>query len=111
MGTPRSKLIDPSCEKTDGLPRAAGRSSTASSKTSSLTWKLSETAPTSWPRLPLFQLYFNLARPNSHTRGLTPWQIIHQLDSCLALDVCLLPPVFLDWRLDSQGRYDVPRYP
>lgn len=59
----------------------------------------------------LYQLYFNLARPNSHKRGLTPWQIIHQLAPRLPLDLCLLPPVFLDYRLDSQGGYDLPRYP
>jgi len=68
----------------------------------------------------LYQLYFNLARPNSHKGGLTPWQIIHQLDPRLALDVCLLPPIFLDYRLDPMGRddqttseggYDLPRLP
>lgn len=59
----------------------------------------------------LYQLYFNLARPNSHKRGLTPWQIIQQLDPRLPLDLCLLPPLFLDYRLDSQGGYDLPRYP
>ena len=68
----------------------------------------------------LYQLYFNLARPNSHKRGLTPWQIIHQLAPCLPLNLCLLPPVFLDYRLDAgrrdhrptpQGGYDLPRLP
>ncbi len=59
----------------------------------------------------LYQLYFNLARPNSHKRGLTPWQIIRQLKPCLPLDLCLLPPVLLDYRPDSQGGYDLPRYP
>jgi transposase len=68
----------------------------------------------------LYQLYFNLARPNSHKGGCTPWQIIHQLDSRLPLEICLLPPVFLDYRLDTmhpdhhtpkQGGYDVPRFP
>jgi transposase len=59
----------------------------------------------------LYQLYFNLARPNSHKRGLTPWQIIQQLEPRLPLDLCLLPPVFLDYRLDSQGGYDLPRHP
>ncbi|MGD0459230.1 MAG: hypothetical protein ABSC21_15960, partial [Terriglobia bacterium] len=59
----------------------------------------------------LYQLYFNLARPNSHKRGLTPWQIIHQLDPRLPLKLCLLPPAFLDYRLDSQGGYDVPGLP
>jgi hypothetical protein len=42
------------------------------------------------------------------------------LDPRLPLDLCLLPPVFLDYRLDvvhqddhppSKGGYDVPRYP
>ncbi len=68
----------------------------------------------------LYQLYFNLARPNSHKRGLTPWQIIHQLDPRLSLHICLLPPTFLDYRLDPQrahpppspqGGYDLPRLP
>ncbi len=62
----------------------------------------------------LYQLYFNLARPNSHKRGLTPWQIIRQLAPRLPLRVCLLPPVFLDYRLDAvrrDGGYDLPRFP
>jgi len=59
----------------------------------------------------VYQLYFNLVRPNSHKRGLSPWQIIQQLDPRLPLDLCLLPPVLLDYRLDPQGGYDVPRYP
>ena len=59
----------------------------------------------------LYQLDFNLARPSSHQRGLTPWQIVHQLAPRLPLDLCLLPPVLLDYRLDSQGGYDLPRYP
>jgi len=59
----------------------------------------------------LYQLYFNLARPNSHKGGLSPWQLIHQLDPRLPLDLCLLPPVFLDYRLNSEGGYDLPFYP
>jgi transposase len=68
----------------------------------------------------LYQLYFNLARPNSHKRGLTPWQIIQQLAPRLPLNLCLLPPVFLDYRLDAvrhddrptpKGGYDLPRLP
>jgi transposase len=68
----------------------------------------------------LYQLYFNLARPNSHKRGLTPWQIIQQLAPRLPLDLCLLPPAFLDYRLHPQhavpppsprGGYDLPRLP
>ena len=59
----------------------------------------------------VYQCYFNLVRPNSHKGDLSPWQIIHQLAPRLSLKLCLLPPVFLDYRLDSQGGYEVPRYP
>ena len=68
----------------------------------------------------LYQLYFNLARPNSHKRGLTPWQIIQQLAPRSPIELCLLPPAFLDYRLDAQrrddsstpqGGYDLPRHP
>jgi transposase len=68
----------------------------------------------------LDQLYFNLARPNSHKGGLTPWEIIHQLAPRLPLSICLLPPVFLDYRLDAvhrdhhphpPGGYHLPRLP
>lgn len=68
----------------------------------------------------LYQLYFNLARPNSHKQGLTPWQIIQQLAPRLPLQVCLLPPALLDYRLDAQRRddpskpqrgYHLPRHP
>jgi len=71
-------------------------------------------------KVSLYQLYFNLARPNSHKRGLTPWQIIHQLAPRLPLDICLLPPALLDYRLDtmrpdhpptSTGGYDLPSLP
>jgi len=58
----------------------------------------------------LYQLYFNLARPNSHQGGLTPWQIIQHLNPRLPLDLCLLPPICLDYRLDSTGGYDLPRF-
>src|SRR3990172_8448959 len=51
-----------------------------------------------------YQLYFNLARPNSHKRGLPPWQIIQQLDPRPPLRLCLLPPTFLDYRLDAVRR-------
>jgi hypothetical protein len=59
----------------------------------------------------VYPCYVNLVRPNSHKGNLSPWQIIHQLDPRLPLKLCLLPPVFLDYRLDSQGGYDLPRYP
>ena len=59
----------------------------------------------------LYQLYFNLARPNSHKGLLTPWQILHQLDPRLPLQTCLLAPIALDPLLDPQGGYLVPRHP
>jgi len=52
----------------------------------------------------LYQLWFNLARPNSHKGDRTPWQIIQQLDPRLPLRLCLLPPTFLDYRLDARRR-------
>ena len=70
-------------------------------------------------KVSLYQLYFNLARPNSHKGGLTPWQIIQQLAPRLPLALCLLPPVYLDYRLDAlrrdgrtpEGGSHLPRYP
>jgi len=56
-----------------------------------------------------YQLYFNLARPNSHKEFQTPWQIIERLTPRSPLHLCLLPPVFLDYYLNDQGGYDVPR--
>jgi hypothetical protein len=38
-------------------------------------------------------------------------QIIQQLDPRLPLKLCLLPPLFLDYRLNARGGYDLPRYP
>lgn len=58
-----------------------------------------------------YQLYFNLVRPNSHKQNLSPWQIIQQLAPPSPLEVCLLPPVFLDYYLNDSGGYDVPRLP
>jgi transposase len=58
-----------------------------------------------------YQLYFNLARPNSHKENLTPWQIIERLAPRSPLELCLLPPVLLDYYLNNSGGYDVPRHP
>ncbi len=58
-----------------------------------------------------YQLYFNLVRPNSHKDYLSPWQIIERLAPRSPLELCLLPPVFLDYYLNDQGGYDVPRLP
>jgi transposase len=58
-----------------------------------------------------YQLYFNLVRPNSHKDNLSPWQIIERLAPRSPLELCLLPPVFLDYYLNDAGGYDVPRHP
>ena len=58
-----------------------------------------------------YQLYFNIARPNSHKENLSPWQIIERLAPRSPLELCLLPPVFLDYYLNDSGGYDVPRHP
>jgi hypothetical protein len=58
-----------------------------------------------------YQLYFNLARPNSHRENQSPWQIIERLAPRSPLAPCLLPPVFLDYYLNDSGGYDVPRLP
>jgi len=58
-----------------------------------------------------YQLYFNLVRPNSHKGHLSPWQIIEQLNPRSPHELCLLPPVFLDYHINGEGGYDVPRLP
>ena len=58
-----------------------------------------------------YQLYFNLARPNSHKQSLSPWQIIQRLAPRSPLELCLLPPVFLDYYINDSGGYDLPRLP
>lgn len=58
-----------------------------------------------------YQLYFNLARPNSHKENLTPWQIIERLAPRSPLELCLLPPVFLDYYINDAGGYDLPSHP
>ena len=50
-----------------------------------------------------YQLYFNLARPNSHKENQSPWQIIERLAPRSPLELCLLPPVFLDYYLNDSG--------
>jgi transposase len=59
----------------------------------------------------LYQLYFNLVRPNSHKGYQSPWQIIERLAPRSPLELCLLPPVFLDYYLNDQGGYDLPIQP
>jgi len=59
----------------------------------------------------VYQLYFNLVRSNTHKGGLSPWQIVQQLQPQLSLRLCLLTPIFLDHFLDPKGGYLVCRHP
>jgi transposase len=54
-----------------------------------------------------YQLYFNLVRPNSHKDHRSPWQIIERLAPRSPLELCLLPPVFLDYYIERQGGNDL----
>ena len=58
-----------------------------------------------------YQLYFNLVRPNSHKENLSPWQIVERLAPRSPLELCLLPPVFLDYYITETGGYDLPFHP
>ena len=58
-----------------------------------------------------YQLYFNLARPNSHKGQQTPWQIIERLAPRSPLELCLLSPIFLDYYINDDGGYDLPLHP
>jgi len=58
-----------------------------------------------------YQLYFNLVRPNSHKENQSPWQIMERLAARSPLELCLLPPVYLDYYLNDQGGYDLCRHP
>jgi transposase len=63
------------------------------------------------PAAHTYQLYFNLVRPNSHKEHQSPWQIIERLAPRSPLQLCLLPPIFLDYYLNDSGGYDLPFHP
>ncbi|MBI4442066.1 MAG: hypothetical protein HY649_01675, partial [Acidobacteria bacterium] len=56
-----------------------------------------------------YQLYCNLVRPNSHRGYSSPWQILQRLAPRSPLELCLLPPVTLDYFLKPQGGYTIHR--
>ncbi len=56
-----------------------------------------------------YQAYFNLVRPNSQKENQSSLQIIERLAPRSPLELCLLPPVFLDYQLNDKGGYDLPR--
>ena len=52
-----------------------------------------------------------LNEPLPGQQNLSPWQIVEQLQPRWPLQLCILPPVFLDYYLNDSGGYDVPRHP
>jgi transposase len=43
-----------------------------------------------------YQLFFNLVRPNSYKENKNPWQIAKEKNPELPVEICTIPPVFLD---------------
>ena len=64
-------------------------------------------------KIQTFQLYFNLARRNSHKRNLSPWEIVKNLNPKIPISVCLLSPIFLDEIpvKNYYTGYDLPWFP
>ena len=63
-----------------------------------------------------YQHFFNYARPNSGKEDKCPWELIHEKDSTLPIDVLYLPPVFLEDLLQERflhasGVHDVWSHP
>ena len=70
-------------------------------------------------RIASYQAWYNLVRQNMNKEFKSPWQIIHELNPKLDIELVRLPPVMLDWvgpdyitreQLAMRG-YDVPCYP
>jgi transposase len=64
-----------------------------------------------------YQLFFNLARPNSYKENKTPWQIVREKEPQLPQRVAMIPPVIiedlLEMKLENPLRrgHDVPSTP
>jgi len=64
-----------------------------------------------------YQLFFNLARPNSYKENKTPWQIAKEKEPELSQRIALIPPVFIEDLLEKklenpfQRGHDVPSTP
>jgi len=90
--------------------RATWKPCIASKKISSSTWKISPAAATSSPKDPPISC-------TSISCGPTPTKTTSALGKSsrgslrAPLNLCLLPPVFLDYHLKDHGGYDVPRLP
>ena len=70
-------------------------------------------------RITSYQMWYNLVRPNMNKDFKSPWQIIHELNPKLNIELVRLPPIMLDWvgpdymtrdELSLRG-YDLSCYP
>ena len=65
----------------------------------------------------LYQLFFNILRPNSYKEGKTPWQLAKEKQPHLPISVAMIPPVFIEDLMESlpssmiKGGHDVPSTP
>ena len=59
---------------------------------------------------PYFPALFQSRGPNSHQENQTPRQITERLTPRSPLELCLLPPVFLNDYLNDSGECDVPTF-
>jgi len=49
-----------------------------------------------------YQLFFNLARPNSYKENKTPWQIAKEKEPTISQSIALIPPVFIEDLLEKK---------
>jgi hypothetical protein len=49
-----------------------------------------------------YQLFFNLARPNSYKENKTPWQIVREKEPDLSQLIAMIPPVFIEDLLEMK---------
>ena len=70
-------------------------------------------------RIASYHAWYNLVRQNSNKKFKTPWQIIHEINPKLNIELVRLPPIMLDWaspdyitreELSLRGYY-LPCYP
>ncbi len=64
-----------------------------------------------------YQLFFNIARPNSYKENKTPWQLAREKEPDLSERIALIPPVFIEDLMEKyldyppSGGHDVPSTP
>ncbi len=65
----------------------------------------------------IYQLFFNLFRPNSYKENKTPWELAKEKQKDLSKKIAMIPPVFIEDLMDNdldylaQGGHDVSSTP